>query len=1171
MMAMAAISALAETCHWTGAGGDGYWTNSANWAENRIPGRWLVADAEQLGGISTNGVTGEVAIFGDDLVAGGATTIDFDGVHSISNLITTGTSHRYTYGASSTQYVPIEPWGRFTVAELANTPVARLPAKLRAGVEVLAGTWDGTKWTNTYGSETVKVRNNSATEEFVFENTWGHCTRSSRHPTGGGQTGFQIEGLGSFRFSAQNQDNLPFFRNCLTTGKLVIDTKFAMRAFEINAPGEGLPADSTTVRQIEITENGAVASCEGQQPLLTANFPVHIFGDGYFAFTAGWVSSTYWHGYGIQLYADVTIDCMTKFRISANKTDANWAALANFPYRIVVYPGSGAKLRLNGPTTIGQEVVLNNWNTLPDPASSIAMRVIRYSAGVFCVTTFADDGPYGPSSFELTGNSAIQYVGDEAVTMTRGMVITNISGTAAARLDHQGTGTWTVTSPVTAAPNASTATLSLNGATAEAVFAGTIDAKTTVVCEGGNWTFAPSDGLCAKMAPKGGQLRMGTGVYTIKEIAPSANGSVMLVPDGCTLNVGKLVTAANKTMDFVFLGETAQVYIDPAAANALVGLKVNGHPAVLDAEGHPQMALGAANVWNRPENGSWTDATKWAGNQAVDPLKETFVDMIGADFAVTLDGVEQTITNLYVGSANGDSVRLILTNNAHLTVSGRTHVQSLLQMKKGACVEAYDSELELFNRGNLNGESALVSMLSLGGGSLAFHGASQLKDHGIPLSMRTSGSGNLNGALTFGTGRVDFYGDSTFATEYEEGHTTFYHYYRADKAGETSHVAFHDSSHFAFPNQPYQCFIGGNGGHAILVCESDSMDNLRMYYQLFAGVGTGVGDLILKGTGAYYMGVNFMQVGTPYATDKLTSSAAFATGRVDVAGSALCYVYANNTDVGGFGGLVVGQGLTLDKDRGASFLHGEITVREMGKLEQERGSFIVGGGPNGDGEVSLTGGTIKIVPQAYYENLVKGAVLVGGFGGNGRYTQTDGAFSTRRNVYVGGATTNEMYRYHNNGNRLQQYHDARGLVRVLGGSFTTLADIVLGRDGTGVLELSGTGTVAAATLVVSNTTGQAASTLRFTADAKGRCGKIDAATQVRFYPGSKLVVDVTACPEARRQVVALDLDSAVEGAEDVQVELVGDEGCRYPHRLAWSADRRRLAYSVDHGLMMYIR
>ena len=93
MMAMAAMPALAGTCHWTGAGGDGYWTNSANRAENRIPGRWLVADAEQQGGVATNGVTGEVAIFGDDLVAGGATTIDFSGVHSISNLITTGTSH----------------------------------------------------------------------------------------------------------------------------------------------------------------------------------------------------------------------------------------------------------------------------------------------------------------------------------------------------------------------------------------------------------------------------------------------------------------------------------------------------------------------------------------------------------------------------------------------------------------------------------------------------------------------------------------------------------------------------------------------------------------------------------------------------------------------------------------------------------------------------------------------------------------------------------------------------------------------------------------------------------------------------------------------------------------------------------------------------------------------
>lgn len=1174
------FAALGDSCHWTGRGGNGYWTNALNWAEGRVPGRYLAPDADQAGGYATNGVVGEVAVFGDDLANGGATTIDFDGVYSISNLITTGTANRYTYGTSANQYVPLEPWGRLTVAELPNTPVAQLPAKLRAGVEVLAGTWNAAKgaWDSTYGSETVKVRNNSATEEFVFVNTWGHCTRSPLHPSGGGQTGFQIEGTGSFRISETFSGNTPFFRDCLTTGKLVIDTKMATRAFEMNAPGEGFPADSTTVRQIEITANGALGSCEGQQPLMNVNRPVRIYGDGYFAFTAGWVSSSYWNSYGLSLSADATIECMTKFRISNDKTTANWEALANYPYRMTIYPNSSYKLRLTGPTTIGQEVVCPNWTIVEDPAAAIALRQSREYKLTLRADSFADDGPCGPGTFNLIGGATLCHEGAEASAMTRSVVITNFTtGSSsnpekAARLDQQGAGAWTVSSAVSAAANTTAATLYLSGAVTAgaATFAGGLDEKTTVTHESGNWTFAPANGYCAKLAPKGGQMRLCPGTYTIDEIAPAATGSALLLPSGCTLNVGKLVTAADKTMDFVLLGTDARVYIDPSAANVTTGLRLNGHPAELDTDGHPQLIVGSANVWRLPVDGSWTDLTKWAGGLAIDPFKETFVDVTGNDFAVTLDGVEQTITNFYLGSPNGETVKLVLTNAAHLTVMGRTHLQSILQLKKGARIEAYDSELELFNRGNDLGSGGSQSMLKLNGGALAFHGTAKLKDHGIPMSLRTDGkTENLNGNLYFGTGSVDFYDDATLATEFEEGHTVFYHYFRPDNPGETARVTFHDRAGVNFQGNPYQCYIGGNNGHAVFTYDTSADIKNRGYYQTLVGHSSGVGELIVKGTGSYRVGLNLMQVGTSSASDKSSTTITFVTGRVEVADSALCYVDANSNDGGGFGGITVGQGLPLNMDRGASFLHGELVVKDEGRLEQERGSFIVGGGPNGDGDVTLAGGSIKVVPKAAYVDTPGGAVLVGGFGGNGRYVQTDGEFSTRRAVYIGGATTNEMRRTHVNIARLEQYHDAQGSVRVLGGSFSTLQNIVLGRDGTGTLELSGTGTVTAAAIVVSNTLGQAASTLKFTADANGRCGVLAPSTALKFYDGARFVVDVSANPLKRAKV--LDLAAPPEGLSADRIELVGAEDVVYPHRLEISADCRQIIYTVDRGMRIILQ
>ncbi|MDO5319727.1 MAG: hypothetical protein Q4G65_13955 [bacterium] len=128
------LMALGGTFTWTGAE-NGAWTNANNWAEGIVPGQYSTAGGRV-------GQMGDVAVFGDALTGAKATTIDFDGVYSVAQIVTSGTN-RYTYGTSDTQYVPIERNGLFSAAETSATPAAVLAARLQLGVECMATNWGG--------------------------------------------------------------------------------------------------------------------------------------------------------------------------------------------------------------------------------------------------------------------------------------------------------------------------------------------------------------------------------------------------------------------------------------------------------------------------------------------------------------------------------------------------------------------------------------------------------------------------------------------------------------------------------------------------------------------------------------------------------------------------------------------------------------------------------------------------------------------------------------------------------------------------------------------------------------------------------------------------------------------------------------------------------------------
>ena len=150
-------------------------------------------------------------------------------------------------------------------------------------------------------------------------------------------------------------------------------------------------------------------------------------------------------------------------------------------------------------------------------------------------------------------------------------------------------------------------------------------------------------------------------------------------------------------------------------------------------------------------------------------------------------------------------------------------------------------------------------------------------------------------------------------------------------------------------------------------------------------------------------------------------------------------------------------------------------------------------------------------------------MLVGAWGGEGRYILSNGVATAASDVFVGGITTNLLYH--------KPYalytccpvtnHCAKGLLRVAGGSFATDGTLWVSQDGEGVLEVGPSGAVTAANVTLTNTpaalTGgvDLAAKVRFTCGPQG-VGTVTTTGALTIGPGATLEVDSTAL-EARGQ------------------------------------------------------
>ena len=213
-------------------------------------------------------------------------------------------------------------------------------------------------------------------------------------------------------------------------------------------------------------------------------------------------------------------------------------------------------------------------------------------------------------------------------------------------------------------------------------------------------------------------------------------------------------------------------------------------------------------------------------------------------------------------------------------------------------------------------------------------------------------------------------------------------------------------------------------------------------------------------------------------------------------------------------------------------------VVDGGTYENDRGNMILGYGL-GEGEWLLNGGTAKVCTSPTISTTAshKGAdgvtssvtcyasnnvFVVGMAGGAGRFTQKGGSMTSNLRVFVGGVATNELVTQQLYLDTYKEYltdyvslgygdrHGATGHLGVMGGTFTANKSIMVGGDGTGVVEVGPTGTLSAVSLVLTNNAytaeGVAAATLKFTFGADGV--GMAAVTNLVVAEGSALVVDM---------------------------------------------------------------
>jgi len=562
--------------------------------------------------------------------------------------------------------------------------------------------------------------------------------------------------------------------------------------------------------------------------------------------------------------------------------------------------------------------------------------------------------------------------------------------------------------------------------------------------------------------------------------------------------------------DRVFIDRTGADYtvsVDAptAALRALYVTNDPGHVTTVSVANalnldHARLALDAGAVLDVATGGFLNYVSPApASASGTQPLKVS----VGAGAELKVSGGTFAMSN-FVGRTIVDGEP---DNPARITVTGGTF----------AFTSATSSESKLYLGSN--------GVFSATGGLVTFDAVNASSEY-VPLQME-GGTLNFSGTVTnqlgrmrgiaFGSGTATYSGDALLTIDLS-AHLTYPQLHVAPTAeGETALLAFRDRARLLPPYYTTleRIVVGGNrlapnGSYVRGLARLDysSTGTSRVGTLIQVGGDHCRGEFLMH-AGSFSVWYQGLQVGAG-VSDSCPNATSEGYLKID-GGTIETHSYAAEQKRNEFCGLVVGSGRRA-KTGAPGRYHGRVDIAG-GRLSVADELTVVGA-CGGTGEIVQTGGVFwhaGLKGKQGDECPKNSPVLIGFGGGTGLYALSNGVATVDGDLFVGGAPTNAPTLAFCPANYAE---NARGELRVAGGTLNVSSNLVLSADGVG--------------------------TLAFHA-ANASFQPITVGRSLVVHPGSRLRIDVSDHPSVSGRIPLL-VCAAMEGAfAPENVELVFDE------------------------------
>ena len=578
-----------------------------------------------------------------------------------------------------------------------------------------------------------------------------------------------------------------------------------------------------------------------------------------------------------------------------------------------------------------------------------------------------------------------------------------------------------------------------------------------------------------------------------------------------------------------------------------------------------QRLLANTTLWSDATGGSWMDSASWSGGLP-NTLAPAIATLAGADVRMGLAQTAPNTANVTLANPDGTSVltlasgatlpvpdnslaiggggelrvetggtlaldvtgnnptpRLTVADGGKLTVDGGT----VKLTKSPVSINVFGSEGRTGTLEIVSGRME-TTVSNTGQDGVAVLKGGLLRMTGGNLTLNRTGSYNNGGNLVDDGGAVDLSGDAALIahkTGITIGSGTF-------RMADASHIDFltdtgKDDTVYRVLLQPgvgretvmtvddsatitpdplsgqMQFFVGYQNAGSRTILNWNSTQTLKALRTFAVGFVKGYGELNIS-RGQIIGGYNGFRVAQNYANP---SADACVTGVVNVIGGSVRNIDTEN-DSSTFQGLIIGSGGCV-KIANPGYFWGTLNLYDGGAVTNSSEYFGIGIG-YAEGVLNQHGG------EVIHNNSSNNEFVIGAWGGKGSMVMDGGRAWSKRDVYVGGATTNNLYY-----KRWKLYtqcpvdnHCATGLLRVAAGRFDTAGSIWVSQDGQGTLEIGPAGQVSANNVILTNTVAELTGTvdlaakLAFVLDEDG-AGLLTVTNALTIGQGVTMEVDAT--------------------------------------------------------------